>query len=268
VLEPAGVTVGTVNEDFAVESLEGDVFQLGNASYRIQRIEAGRVRVEDARDMPPNIPFWLGEAPSRTDEVSLRVSRLRHEIEARLPDTDAALGWLATTSASRPPRPRRSCNTSLRRIAALGDLPTLEKIVLERFFDESGGMQLIVHSCYGSRVNRAWGLALRKRMCRTFNFELQAAATEDAIVLSLTSSHSFPLEDVARFLNSKSARHLLVQALLDAPMFVTRWRWNAAVGLALARFQGGAKVPPPLQRMRAETCSRPSSPTRSPAART
>jgi ATP-dependent Lhr-like helicase len=252
VLEPAAVTVGTVNEDFAVESLQGDVFQLGNASYRILRVEAGRVRVEDARDTPPSIPFWLGEAPGRTDEVSCAVSRLRTEIEARLPDTDAALGWLADEVGIAPAAAAQIVTYLAAAHAALGRLPTLEHVVLERFFDESGGMQLIVHSCYGSRVNRAWGLALRKRMCRTFNFELQAAATEDAIVLSLTSSHSFPLEDVARFLHSKSARPLLVQALLDAPMFVTRWRWNAAVGLALARFRGGAKVPPPLQRMQAE----------------
>jgi len=252
VLEPAAVTVGTVNEDFAVESLEGDVFQLGNASYRILRVEAGRVRVEDARDLPPSIPFWLGEAPGRTDEVSCAVSRLRSEIETRLPDTDAALGWLADEVGIAPAAAAQIVTYLAAAHGALGRLPTLEHVVLERFFDESGGMQLIVHSCYGSRVNRAWGLALRKRMCRTFNFELQAAATEDAIILSLTSSHSFPLEDVARFLHAKSARHLLVQALLDAPMFVTRWRWNAAVGLALARFRGGAKVPPQLQRMQAE----------------
>ncbi|HEX5612974.1 MAG TPA: DEAD/DEAH box helicase, partial [Burkholderiales bacterium] len=252
VLEPTGVVVGTVNEDFAVESLEGDVFQLGNASYRIQRVEAGRVRVEDARDMPPNIPFWLGEAPSRTEEVSHAVSRLRMEIESRLPDTDAALGWLADEVGIAPAAAAQIVQYFAAAHAALGHLPTQERIVLERFFDESGGMQLVVHSCYGSRINRAWGLALRKRMCRTFNFELQAAATEDAIVLSLTSSHSFPLDDVARFLHSKTVRPLLVQALLDAPMFVTRWRWNASVALALPRFRGGAKVPPPLQRMQAE----------------
>ncbi len=252
VLEPAQVTVGTVNEDFAVESLEGDVFQLGNASYRIVRVEAGRVRVEDARDMPPSIPFWLGEAPGRTDEVSYAVSRLRAELEQKLPDTDAALGWLADDIGIAPAAAAQIVTYLAAAHGALGKLPTLDHVVLERFFDESGGMQLVVHSCYGSRVNRAWGLALRKRMCRTFNFELQAAATEDAIVLSLTSSHSFPLDDVARFLNSKTARDLLVQALLDAPMFVTRWRWNASVGLALTRFRGGSKVAPQLQRMQAE----------------
>ena len=252
VLEPAGVTVGTVNEDFAVESLEGDVFQLGNAAYRILRVEAGRVRVEDARDTPPSIPFWLGEAPGRTDELSHAVSRLREELEARLADPDGALGWLADEVGIAPAAAAQIVQYLGAARAALGRLPTQQAIVLERFFDESGGMQLVVHSCYGSRLNRAWGLALRKRMCRTFNFELQAAATEDAIVLSLTSSHSFPLEDVGRFLSSKSARKLLEQALLDAPMFVTRWRWNAAVALALARFRGGARVPPPLQRMQAE----------------
>jgi ATP-dependent helicase Lhr and Lhr-like helicase len=252
VLDPAGVHVGTVNEDFAIESLEGDVFQLGNASYRILRVEAGKVRVEDARDMPPSIPFWFGEAPGRTDEVSRAVSRLRAELEEKLPDTDAALGWLADEVGIAPAAAAQIVTYLAAARAALGRLPTLEHVVMERFFDESGGMQLVVHSCYGSRVNRAWGLALRKRMCRTFNFELQAAATEDAIVLSLTSSHSFPLDDVARFLNSKTARHLLVQALLAAPMFITRWRWNAAVGLALTRFRGGTKVPPQLQRMQAE----------------
>jgi ATP-dependent Lhr-like helicase len=252
VLEPAGVMVGTVNEDFAVESLEGDVFQLGNAAYRILRVEAGRVRVEDARDTPPSIPFWLGEAPGRTDEVSQAVSRLRGELDARLPDTDSALGWLADEVGIAPAAAAQIVQYLAAARAALGVLPTRSHVVLERFFDESGGMQLVVHSTHGSRLNRAWGLALRKRMCRTFNFELQAAATEDAIVLSLTSSHSFALEEVARFLHSKTARPLLVQALLDAPMFVTRWRWNAAVALALPRFRGGAKVPPPLQRMQAE----------------
>jgi ATP-dependent Lhr-like helicase len=135
---------------------------------------------------------------------------------------------------------------------ALGSLPTQDTLVFERFFDEAGGMQLVVHSPYGSRINRAWGLALRKRFCRKFNFELQAAATEDNIVLSLTTAHSFELAGVARYLNSAGVRDLLIQALLDAPMFATRWRWVAGVALALPRFRGGKKVPPQLTRMAAE----------------
>ena len=134
----------------------------------------------------------------------------------------------------------------------LGALPTQQRIVMERFFDQSGGMQLVIHSPFGSRINRAWGLALRKRFCRQFNFELQAAATEDAIVLSLSTSHSFPLDEVARYLRSATALDVLVQALLDAPLFAVRWRWNATTALALPRFVGGRKVAPQLQRMKSE----------------
>jgi ATP-dependent Lhr-like helicase len=252
VLSPQDIMVGTVNEDFAVESLAGDVFQLGNTSYRILRVEAGRVRVEDAAGMPPSIPFWLGEAPARSDEVSAAVSRLRGEIDARLPDAQAALDHLVAEVGIGPDSATQLVDYLGGAKGALGILPTQEKLVFERFFDESGGTQLVIHSPYGNRINRAWGLALRKRFCRKFNFELQAAATEDAIILSLTATHSFPLEEVARYLHSSSVRQVLIQALLDAPMFLTRWRWDASIALALPRFRGGNKVPPQLQRMEAE----------------
>jgi ATP-dependent Lhr-like helicase len=252
VLVPEEQIIGTVNEDFAVESLAGDVFQLGNTSYRILRVEAGRVRVEDAHGLPPTIPFWLGEAPARTDEVSAAVSRLRQEVEARLPNPGAALRYLVDQVGIVEEAAAQIVDYFAAAKAALGLLPTQQDLVFERFFDEAGGTQLVIHSPYGSRVNRAWGLSLRKRFCRKFNFELQAAATEDAIILSLTATHSFQLDEVARYLNSKSVRELLVQALLDAPMFMTRWRWNASIALALLRFRGGNKVPPQLQRMQAE----------------
>ena len=278
-LEPDNHVVGTVNEDFAVESLAGDVFQLGNNSWRILRVERGTVRVEDAHGLAPTIPFWLGEAPGRSDELSQAVSRLRNEVAQRLagdaagksarrPAEDAkgegaqrhagdaagegALAWLVDEVGLDAPAARQLVDYLAAARAALGCLPSLDTIVLERFFDEAGGMQLVIHSPYGSRINRAWGLTLRKRFCRKFNFELQAAATEDNIVLSLTTAHSFALDEVPRYLHSASARDLLVQALLDAPMFITRWRWVAAVALALPRFRGGRKVPPQFMRMDAE----------------
>ena len=253
-LEPQADKIGSVNEDFAVESLAGDVFQLGNTSYRILRIEPGKVRVEDAQGAAPNIPFWLGEAPGRTDELSFAVSRLRAEFERqwRAGSRAAALGWARDTLALDPAAADQLVDYLGRTLATLGVLPTQDQIVLERFFDESGGMQLVIHSPRGSRLNRAWGLALRKRFCRQFNFELQASATEDAIVLSLSTSHSFVLADVARYLHSHSALDVLVQALLDAPLFGVRWRWNATTALALPRFRGGRKVAPQIQRMKSE----------------
>jgi ATP-dependent helicase Lhr and Lhr-like helicase len=253
VLEPQATMIGTVNEDFAVESIAGDIFQLGNMSYRILRVERGRVRVEDAQGAPPTIPFWLGEAPGRTDELSHAVSRLREDVSERVDDgmTEATASLMRDVAVSEPAA-RQVIEYLAAAKAALGVLPTQHELAMERFFDESGGMQLIIHSPLGSRVNRAWGLALRKRFCRTFNFELQAAATEDAIILSLSTSHSFPLEDVAKFLHSNTAREVLIQALLDAPMFGVRWRWNATASLALPRFVGGSKVPPQLQRMKGE----------------
>ncbi|HEY1327421.1 MAG TPA: DEAD/DEAH box helicase [Casimicrobiaceae bacterium] len=255
VLEPAGQIVGTVNEDFAVESLAGDIFQLGNTSYRIRRVEAGRVRVEDAHGQPPTIPFWLGEAPARSNELSAAVSRLREEIAQALdanPDPPSTIEQVCAATGVSAGAIGQVVDYLAAARAALGTLPTHRIVVLERFFDESGGMQLVIHSPFGSRVNRAWGLALRKRFCVKFNFELQAAATEDAIVLSLSTSHSFELRDVARYLHSSSVRGVLVQAMLDAPMFAARWRWIASTSLALPRFRGGRKVPAPLQRMRAE----------------
>jgi ATP-dependent Lhr-like helicase len=254
-LEPESVVVGTVNEDFAVESLAGDIFQLGNRSYRIMRVERGVVRVEDAHGQAPTIPFWLGEAPSRSDELSAAVSRLRAEIAAHLARDaggETARAWLIKEVGIGAVGAEQLVEYLAAARAALDDLPTQATVVLERFFDEAGGMQLVIHSPFGSRINRAWGLALRKRFCRKFNFELQAAATEDNIVLSLTAAHSFALADVPRYLQSASVRSLLVEALLDAPMFNTRWRWVAGVALALPRFRGGRKVPPQLARMAAE----------------
>jgi len=252
-LEPEGHLVGTVNEDFAVESLQGDVFQLGNTSYRILRVERGTVRVEDAHGQPPTIPFWLGEAPGRTMELSAAVSRLRREIEQRLEgEAGSAMRWLTDIVGIDEAAAFQLVQYLSAGRAALGCLPTLDTVIFERFFDESGGMQLVIHSAFGSRVNRAWGLSLRKRFCRTFNFELQAAATEDHIVLSLTHAHSFELAEAARYLNSNTVRQVLVQALCAAPMFEVRWRWDAGIALALPRFRGGKKIPPQIARMNAE----------------
>ena len=245
ILEPAGIFVGTLNEDFAIESLAGDIFQLGNTSYRILRVEAGRVRVEDAKGQPPSIPFWLGEAPARTDELSASVSRLRADIEALLPEVTSASRSRApsTSSIERYHLPRPAAQQLVEYLAAakavLGKLPTRDTLVFERFFDESGGMQLIIHAPFGARINRAFGLALRKKFCRTFNFELQAAATEDAIVLSLGETHSFELASVARFLNSKTVEDMLIQAVLDSP--------HVHGALALER-QHLARHPPQLGR--------------------
>jgi len=244
VLEPEGTFIGTVNEDFAVESMAGDIFQLGNLSWRIRQVQRGTVRVEDAHGQPPNIPFWLGEAPARSPELSLAVSDLRREIEDGL-DHGPTSGVSSPATAQ-----LLDYLTESRRM--LGALPTQDTLIAERFFDESGGMQLVLHAPFGSRVNRAWGLALRKRFCRQFNFELQAAATEDAVLLSLGPQHSFPLETVFRFLHPDTVGDILVQALLDAPMFGTHWRWNASIALALPRSRGGRKVPPQIQRMEAE----------------
>jgi ATP-dependent helicase Lhr and Lhr-like helicase len=255
VLEPENQSIGSVNEDFAVESMAGDVFQLGNSAYRIMRVERGVVRVEDARGLAPTIPFWLGEAPGRSDELSQSVSRLRNEIAWRLrepADEMPVVDWLAEQPGIGRPAAEQLGEYLATSHAALGCLPTQETIVFERFFDEAGGMQLVIHSPYGSRINRAWGLALRKRFCRKFNFELQAAATEDNIVLSLTTAHSFELGDAARYLNSATVRTILTEALLDAPMFATRWRWVAGTALALPRRQGGKKLAPQLARMEAE----------------
>ena len=252
VLEPSETFVGTVNEDFAVESLAGDIFQLGNTSWRILRINSGVVRVEDAKGQPPGIPFWLGEAPARTAELSQAVSNVRAEMEKLLSDGKDIRDWLVSEMKLPTEAAQQIADYFAATYRALGALPSQQTLVMERFFDESGGMQLVLHAPFGSRINRAWGLALRKRFCRSFNFELQAAATDDAIVISLGTQHSFPLEEVFRYLNSKTVRDLLVQALLDAPMFTIRWRWNATRSLAVPRFRGGAKIAAPLQRMESE----------------
>ena len=252
ILDPSETFVGTVNEDFAVESLAGDIFQLGNASWRILRINSGVVRVEDAKGQPPGIPFWLGEAPARTSELSQAVSDFRMEIETRLADGQNPSHWLAREMQVSAEAAEQLGDYFSDAYRSLGAIPSQQTLVMERFFDESGGMQLVLHSPFGNRINRAWGLALRKRFCRSFNFELQAAATDDAIVISLGTQHSFPLEEVFRYLNSKTVRDLLVQALLDAPMFTIRWRWNATRSLAVPRFRGGAKIAAPLQRMESE----------------
>lgn len=255
-LEPQALNIGSVNEDFAVESIAGDIFQLGNASYRILRVEPGKVRVEDAQGLPPNIPFWLGEAPGRSDELSRAVARLQGEIDQRLSASQGReqplLDWFASTLGIAADSAGQLLDYLGRTRQVLGALPSQDTLVMERFFDESGGTQLIIHSPFGSRINRAWGLALRKRFCRTFNFELQAAASEDAIILSLSTGHSFPLEDVWRFLSTANAEQVLIQAVLDAPLFGVRWRWNAGVALALPRFAGGKRIAPQIQRMRSE----------------
>jgi ATP-dependent Lhr-like helicase len=244
VVEPEGTVVGTVDEDFAVESSAGDIFQLGNASWRVLKLERGLMRVADAQGLPPSVPFWFGEAPARTDELSFEVGRLRQECAG--PEwAEAEVGLSSEAAAQLAEYLEQG-----RRV--LGALPTTRRVIVERFFDESGGMQLVLHAPFGRRINRAWGLALRKRFCRGFGFELQAAATEEAIVIALGPHHSFPLEAVLDYLHPASARDVLVQALLDTPMFTARWRWNAMRSLVLERSQGGRRVPPPILRMRAD----------------
>jgi len=337
ILEPQGLFIGTLNEDFAFESMPGDIFQLGNTAYRILKVETGKVRVEDAHGQPPTMPFWFGEAPGRSDELSAAVSRLRENIDARLKDgIEATSKWLlnelngeqnkehligldsrlrgndkveygynesqnpsfplnqvsvrnvdeinpsfprrreSSETSTIPPRHSRAGGNPVELTmaqpghtiqshvaqqlvdylaatkAALGHIPTQDNIYFERFFDEAGDQHLVIHSPYGSRINRAWGLALRKRFCRQFNFELQAAALEDSIVISLGATHSFPLEEVAEYLRANSVRDILIQALLAAPVFMTRWRWVATISLALKRNMGGKRIPPQFQRMDAE----------------
>ncbi len=247
VAEPEGATVGTVDEDFAVESMSGDVFLLGTTSWRIRRVERGRVRVEDAHGAAPSIPFWNGEAPGRTAELSAEVSRLREDIlGAPQPE------WLLREAGLDRLGAEQAIAYVQSGARALGVLPASAHVVAERFFDEGGGMQFVLHAPFGARVNRAWGLALRKRFCRTFNFELQAAATDNGIVLSLGEQHSFPLDIVFEFLRPETVGDVLTQALLDAPMFTARWRWNASRALAILRFSHGSRVPAPIQRMRSD----------------
>ena len=257
VAEPEGTKVGMLDEDFAIESMAGDVFLLGTTSWRIRRIEPGRVRVEDARGAAPNIPFWRGEAPGRTAELSDEFSAIRDEIEQRYDERATepgaeAMRFLTEECALDRAGAEQAIAYVRAAAKALGVLPTQKVVVAERFFDESGGMQLVIHAPFGARINRAWGLALRKRFCRSFNLELQAAATDNGINISLSEQHAFPLELVFEFLKSATVEAVLKQALLAAPMFTVRWRWNLARSLAILRFSGGRKVPPPIQRMRAE----------------
>ncbi len=271
ILEPTGTFIGTVNEDFAIESTAGDIFLLGNHSWRIIKVNGGKVRVEDAGGLPPTIPFWFGEAPGRSPEFSAAVSRLREEISGELGDAKDFIrendlldgfpddGWKKGAIERLVNGAGLSLEAADQLVAymatvkaALGTMPTQERLVMERFFDEAGAMHLVIHSPFGSRMNRAWGLALRKRFCRKFNFELQAAATEDSIILSLGATHSFPLEEVYFYLHPNSVRKILTQALLDAPMFEVRWRWNASTALAVLRRWTGKKVPPAIQRIHSE----------------
>jgi ATP-dependent Lhr-like helicase len=255
VMEPEGTVVGQVDEDFAVESMAGEIFLLGNASWRIRRIESGVMRVEDARGAPPGIPFWNGEAPGRSAALSAEVSRLRQEIEPLLADPagrEGAVRWLATEGAMPEAGARQAVEYLAASRAVLGALPTQRTLVAERFFDEAGGMQLVLHAPFGARLNRALGLALRKRFCRTFDFELQAAANDDGVLLSLGPQHSFPLESIFELVAARQAEEVLTQAALQAPMFGIRWRWAATRALALPRMMGGKKVPPPIARMRAD----------------
>ena len=253
VLQPEGFRIGTVGEDFAFDSLPGDIFQLGNRSYRILKSETGKVFVEDAQGLPPNIPFWFGEGFGRSNELSAAVSSLRATVDDLLDQgEEAALNFLQQEYKLTVAASEQLIDYLHSAKAALGLLPTQKEIIFERFFDEVGDMHFVIHSPFGSRINKAWGLALRKRFCRKFNFELQAAALEDSIVLSLSSTHSFPMEEVARYLNSKTVREVLIQAMLDAPIFPTRWRWNATISLAVLRNRFGRRSPPYFQRSDAE----------------
>ncbi len=253
IMLPQGHRIGSLNEDFAFESLPGDIFQLGNSSYKILKTEQGRVLVEDANGQPPTIPFWNGDSPGRSDELSSAVSALRQEVED-------LLGKYAASEVV-----DRYCAAGISRLAALqmvaylqaslqalGCLPTRKRIVMERFFDDTGDMHLVIHAPLGSRLMRAWGLALRKRFCRQFNFELQASALEDALILSLGETHSFEIADVQSYLKAESVRDVLIQAMLDAPMFELRWRWNATIALAVQRMRNGKRLLPQWQRNQAE----------------
>ncbi len=250
VAEPDGQVVGTVDEDFAVESMAGDIFLLGSTSWQVRRVESGVVRVENANGAPPSIPFWNGESPGRTIELSREVAALRAAIDER--DDASAAAWLSAECGVDRAGAEQAVAYVRAGKAVLGTVPTHQTIVAERFFDEGGGMQLILHTPFGARINRAWGLALRKKFCRSFNLELQAAATDNGICLSLTDQHAFPLEIVFEYVTSAGVEHTLTQALLGAPMFGARWRWNATRALAILRMRAGKKVAPQLQRMRAD----------------
>ncbi|MCY3662741.1 MAG: DEAD/DEAH box helicase [bacterium] len=253
-LDPDDTFLGTVNEDWAIESMAGDVFLLGSHSWRIRRVESGVVRVVDAEGAPPTVPFWLGEAPSRTTELSTEVSDLRTLVEGFLAagDPDGARDAVAERCGLDDVAAETVVSYLAAARASLGSLPTQSRLVIERFFDETGGMQLVIHSPHGGRLNRGLGLALRKRFCRTFDFELQAAANDDAVVLSLGPQHSFPLDDVPRMLDPATVTDVLTQAIIVSPLFGVRWRWNLNRALTVLRFKGGKRNPPPIQRMEAD----------------
>jgi ATP-dependent Lhr-like helicase len=265
VAEPEGTPIGTVDEDFAVESMAGDVMLLGNTSWRIRRVtSSGRVLVEDAHGAAPNIPFWRGEAPARTAELSGHVAALRDEISrlaadarpgdaaSRRAPAEAAVAWTTADCGTDRSGAEQLVEYVVAGRAVLGAVPTLTTVIAERFFDEAGGMQLVIHAPFGARINKAWGLALRKRFCRSFNFELQAAATDNGINIALAEQHSFPLADVLRYLHPASAREVLEQAALASPLFGSRWRWAAGRALALPRVRNGRRVPMPIQRMQSD----------------
>ena len=252
VAEPEDTFVGTVNEDFAIESMAGDVFLLGNTPWKIRRVESGKVRVEDAQGQSPTIPFWLGEAPGRTRELSDEITELREAVDERLEYPPEAEEWVVRESGIDDEGARQVVAYLAEGKRVLGIVPTGRRVVAERFFDESGGMQLVIHAPFGAGINRAWGMALRKRICRTFDFELQATATDDGLNFSLGPNLSFPLGDVFNYLSSRTVDEVLLQAVLQAPLFGTRWRWNATRSLAMLRHSGGRKVPAPLQRMRSD----------------
>ncbi|HEV2116542.1 MAG TPA: DEAD/DEAH box helicase, partial [Terriglobales bacterium] len=267
VAEPEGTVVGTVDEDFAVESNKGDIMLLGNTSWQIRRIEgaSGRVLVEDAHGAPPSVPFWRGEAPARTSELSEHVAELRKQISDMLsrtspigisqnqPEVAETVRWLKEECCLDDSGAEQAIEYVIQGRAVLGAVPTQKTIIAERFFDEGGGMQLVIHAPFGGRINKAWGLALRKRFCRSFNFELQAAATDDGLNIALAEQHSFPLADVFNFLQAETVQPVVEQAVLTgSPIFGTRWRWDAMRSLALLRFQGGKKLPLQIQRMRSD----------------
>jgi ATP-dependent Lhr-like helicase len=261
-LQPADIRIGSVHEDFAIEASAGDVFQLGNMSYQVEKVDLGVVRVRDAGGAPPNLPFWLGEAPSRTTELSIAVSELRSRVAAQLEGRDdstsreGAISSLAGEWAKTLHIDLAGARQAIEHLAAayfgLGAMPTQEMLVCERFFDEAGGMHVVLHAPFGARVTRGLGLALRKRFCRSFNVELQAAATDNGLILSLGPMHSFPLEEIFGFLSPHNVEDVLVQAVLDSPLFATRWRWNASRALSILRFRGGKRVAPRLQRMQSD----------------
>src|SRR5436305_1539502 len=263
VAEPEGVVVGTLHEDFAVESLKGDIVLLGNTSWRIRRIEnAGRVLVEDAHGAAPSIPFWLGEAPGRTEELSQQIGDLRQTssdltpntvpgfVNQKSPEVLHAVEWLRQECGLDGSGAEQAIEYVITGRTVLGAVPTMKRVIAERFFDEGGGMQLVVHAPFGARINKAWGLALRKRFCVSFNFELQASATDNGLNIALAEQHSFPLADVFHFLHENTVKEVLQQAALLSPLLETRWRWDANRALALLRYWNGKKIPLQIQRTR------------------